>query len=286
MRRVSEVASIQLWGKGYRVSSDSEEFQRYIPFDERQASLVGLESRLEKMPWGKILQPFYNLTERELAAQRCVLFASEEAMALSFGRTEDKHRRPSLVLTTARIEVAWDDQDLGALIGRAACLCARLADAYAGAFRGNPDVIGRQLRTESFLRSRTFDLRDESIDDVIDWRSVITAVKRWRGVSGVSTPKMMSIGANVVLGTRFEAERLQSQSTVDGFFDVRERAISPLSSRLVPWEHRPPERMVPVVSAPPVSNPWDPLFDMLVRIDHKLDELTEYVFRGDKKRRR
>lgn len=30
-------ADIQLWGKGYRISADSEEFQRYLPKDPTES---------------------------------------------------------------------------------------------------------------------------------------------------------------------------------------------------------------------------------------------------------
>jgi hypothetical protein len=288
------VAAVQVWGKGYRVTADSEEFQRYVPVQLTQSG--GLEASLASLPWGRVLGPLYAMPERELAAQRCLLFDSSELIAFSFARTEDRHRRPSIVLTTACVQISWESKELGDVASRAVSLTHRLASAYAESFRGNPEMVGLQLRENMFLPSRVFDLAEESKDDGVDWETVLAAVKQWRGVAGVATPKMLLLGANVVLGTKYEAERAQQQFGADGYFDVREKEIRPLSSRLERWQQpaldtTPPLSPVPPVEVPPANPDLRPIAESLDRIErtlgHLVDiarEVVEFVTR-DRRRR-
>lgn len=286
------VASVQVWGKGYRVSADSEEFQRYVPVVASEER--GLESKLVHLPWGRILEPLYALTERELSLQRCLLFDASELMAVSFARTEDRHRRPSLVLVTATARIEWDDSNIGETAARTVTLANRLASAYAEAFLRNPESIGGQLKSNAFLPSRVFELSDEAPDSTVEWAQVLSAVRRWRGIFGVATARLLSVGGNVVLGTKFEAERAQAQFAVDGFFDVREKDIKPLSSRLSKWEQpiqvRVPEPMTG--NAAPAGQDLRPIAEALDRIDRRLEKLVdiavyfvELAFRGDKRRK-
>jgi hypothetical protein len=64
----------------------------------------------------------------------------------------------------------------------------------------------------------------------------MSAVKKWNGITGISTPRLLTLGANVVLGTKYEAERATQQFQIDGFFDARDRDIKILSDRLTLWE--------------------------------------------------
>jgi hypothetical protein len=236
-------ADIQLWGKGYRITVDSEEFQRYVPKESAQPK--GLERRIQAVLWGGLLESLYPLREAEISGQRCVLFDVSDLMSISFAKTEDRHRRPSLVLTTCTVAIDWRDPRLGEVTARAVALSSRLAITYAETLRGNPEIVGRQLRDNSFLTSRSFDLEAEPPDQSMEWARFISAVKKWNGITGISTPRLLALGANVVLGTKYEAERAKQQFQVDGFFDVRERDIKTLSDRLKLWEPRP---------GPPVSS--------------------------------
>jgi hypothetical protein len=230
-------ADIQLWGKGYRISADSEEFQRYVPKDSAQ--LKGLERKIQAILWGSLLESLYPLRDAEIAAQRCVLFDASDLLSVSFAKTEDRHRRPSLLVTTCIVGIDWRDPRLGEITARAVALSSRLATTYAENLRGNPDLVGRQLRDNSFLTSRSFDLGEERPDQTVEWAHVISAVKKWNGITGISTPRLLQLGANVVLGTKYEAERAKQQFHLDGFFDVRDRDIKTLSDRLKLWEPKP-----------------------------------------------
>lgn len=227
------IASIQVWGKGYRITEDNEEFQRYLPLDN--TPLSQLETNLSSVRWGRILEQLYKLTDRELLAQKCVLFDDNQLVAIAFGKSEDLHGRGSLVLCAASVRILWRSDSLGDIAARAVVLANRLAVSYGDVFRGNPATIGTQLRRGTFLPSRDFELDEESPDRTIDWKHVMAAVQRWRGVTGVSTSKLMSAGANILIGTRHEAETAQSRTEVDGFYDIREREIIPLTTTVVPW---------------------------------------------------
>jgi len=230
-------AEVQLWGKGYRISADSEEFQRYLP---REANdLRGLERRTLTIPWASLMESLYSLREVEVAAQRCVLFNASELLSISFAKTEDRHRRPSLVLTTCTVAIDWRDPQLGGVVARAVALSSQLATTYAEILKGNPDNVGKQLRDGSFLTSRSFDLGEERADRDVDWVLAISAVKTWNGITGIGTPRLLAAGANVVLGTKHEAERARQQCEVDGFLDARNQEIRVLSDRLKLWDPQP-----------------------------------------------
>jgi len=96
-----------------------------------------------------------------------------------------------------------------------------------------------------------------------------------------------------VLGTNYEAERAGQQFNVDGFFDVRDKDIKPLSPRLTPWE--PAEVLQPIPTPPSVGYPsvpdLRPVTESLDRIARTLDRLAdvatqilEYAFRDKRKR--
>jgi len=251
-------ADVQLWGKGYRISADSEEFQRYLPKDP--AELKGLDRKIQTISWGSLLESLYPLREAEVAGQQCVLFDASDLLSVSFAKTEDRHRRPSLVLTTCIVAIDWRNPQLGEITARAVALSSRLATAYADTLRGNPENVGKQLRENSFLTSRSFNLGEEQPDRTAEWAHVISAVTKWNGITGISTPRLLSLGANIVLGTKYEAERAKQQSQVDGFFDARDRDIKVLSDRLKLWEPRPQpstptrEEERPAHSPSPVSS--------------------------------
>ncbi len=162
--------------------------------------------------------------------------------------------------------------------------------AYADAFRGNALPVANQLRDGVFLMSRAFELDEEDADVTIDWSSVIFAVKRWRGILGVATPRMMTLGANVALGTRHEAERAQMQTRADGFFDIREKAILSLTSALVPWEEPAPIREA-VHRVDPEVLSAEPVIHSLNRIANALEILAAigqeivHLFGRDKRRK-
>ena len=242
-------ATIQLWGKGYRISADSQEFQRYLPKDSNE--LRGLENKTQTIPWASLLESLYPLREAEVSAQRCILFDASELLSVNFAKTEDRHRRPSLVLTTCSVGIDWRNPQLGEMTARAVALSARLATTYAETLKGNPENVGKQLREDAFVTSRSFDLNDEQADQNWDWSSVISAVTQWNGVMGVCTPRLLSLGANVVLSTKYEAEQAKQHFQVDGFFDARDRSIKPLSDRLNLWQPK---------SEPPSPSPVDEKF--------------------------
>ncbi|WP_163869894.1 hypothetical protein [Myxococcus eversor] len=288
----AKIASLQIWGKGYRVTADSEEFQRYIPHQLPQAP--SLEAAASGLSWGRVLELLYPLTERELAGQRCLLVDPTGLIAFSFSHSEDKHRRPSLVVTAAFVAINWEEDDgLGDIAAKAVALAQRLSLAYAGVFKGNPENVSVQLRQGAFLPSRFFELMEEEADRSVDWHSVFSAVKQWRGVVGVATTKLLPLGANIVLGTRFEAERALQQFAVDGYFDVREKEIHPLSSGITKWKS--PSSREPVSLqqlSPTVTSVSDlrPVVEALQSINRSLDRLVDVatqivdVFRDKRKK--
>src|SRR5688500_5651113 len=102
-----EKAKITLWGKGYRVTQDYEEFQRWVP--RKSAAPPGsLEAHLETFDgWPALLQLLYTASERDVALLRCALIRNREILCCSFAKTEDRHRRPSVIAVAACAPVDW-----------------------------------------------------------------------------------------------------------------------------------------------------------------------------------
>jgi hypothetical protein len=186
----------------------------------------------------------------------------------------------------------WSSQTAGETLSRLAALTSRLSDEYARSFKKNPPSVAEQLRSGAFLSNRSFDLADESRDVAVNWHDVIAAMRRLRGVNGIATPRVAAVGGNVLLATRHEAERAQHEGLrVDGFYDVREKDIKPLSPNLTPW-------VAPQVAAEPPAPSPSPRPELaaiatsLQHIDVTLERLVDLVgllvqavFRPDKRRK-
>lgn len=272
-------AVIQIWGKGFRVSEDTEEFQRCVPMVED--SLSPMETGLNVIRWGSLLEHLYGSSERDLAGQFCILFGANEIMSISVAANTDKHRRPSLVLVAAAVGINWYHQEPERFLPLLTALTQRLAAAYSKAFDGNPAQVQKQLKENTFLPTRTFDLSDEVPDSRQDWQKVIRAVRRWKGINGIATPRLAGLGANVVIGTRHESERAINQHFIDGYMDVRTCEIHPISAAISLWQ------------AEAVSNQNDEFVEVqhshsaeiqelkssVVRIEDRLDLLVEMTKR-------
>lgn len=232
---MSAVARVQVFGKGFRVSKESEEFQRLVP-NQVGALREGLETELEEYrEWASLLEPLYRLPERELTAQYCVLLSKDEIMAFAFAPTEDQHKRPSVVVVTATSPVSWGELGLPDAFDRSVGLANRLAGAYAEVFRGNERRVGEQLSKGTFLRERSLELRNERSGATLAWPFVVQAIREWQGITGVATGRLVALGANVIVGTRHEAEKANVRGAIAGYYDVREQRIIAIGDKLRLW---------------------------------------------------
>ena len=274
-------AHVALWGKGYRVTQDSEEFQRWVPRKWTPAP-NSLDGRLDAFGgWAALLQPLYAASERDLALLRCVLFRSQEALCCSFARSEDRHKRPTVIVVSTSAPIDWES-DVAHVVARLHALATRLVGAYAGTVKGNPDHVGSQLKNGMFLADNEFPIDGEA-PNVEDWNDIVRAVKEWSGITGVASPKLVGLGANVVIGTQHEAELAQTKAGIDGYYDVRDRAIRPLTNKLTRWVPRPapaPPQPAPTagVTAPPPPPAPAPNSD-LAAINQSLQELNRTLNR-------
>lgn len=273
-------AFVTVWAKGFRVSEDNDEFQRVLPIKASEAAF-SLEDELSRPRlWVPILDPLYGLSAYDLSTQRCIFLRPQEIGVLSIGRSEDKHGRPSLVVVLAAMRIDWRDPELGAQVSRASNLSGRLAEHFAATFRRNPAEVLAQLRSSSFLLDRRYDLAEEPPGSVLDGSGIIATVRQWRGVQGVATPRFVGLGANVLLGTRDEADR--SAGKLDGFIDRRNFELIPLSAALNRWSSPVLESETPPSSPDvPISPSLEPSMQeqRLVSIDNTLKQLSGSVQR-------
>lgn len=231
----SRKALVQVFGKGFRVSSDSEEFQRLVPKDSSDLK-VGLERSLQEYKgWPALLDALYKSKQRDALSQFCVLISGDEILAIAGAPTEDVHGRPSAVFVTANVDIGWEDDDLPGTFEQCAGLASRLTLEYADVFARNPARLAGQLSKGTFLRDRRLDLANEKSGASLEWPQLVQAIRDWQGINGVATPRLSALGANVVIGTRHEAEKANVRGGVDGYYDVREQRIVALTDRIKPW---------------------------------------------------
>jgi hypothetical protein len=273
-------ALIQVWGKGFRVTTDSEEFQRLVPIAE---SKFETERQLRRFSgWSTFIEQLKPLSERELNSQFLMLLRPDHISIVAVAKSEDKYGRWSPVVVMATMEVDWLAKDLDALVAKLSALAKRLASEYATIFKGARSNVQQQLKENSFLPDRRFALQYESDAESSFWTDVVGAVREWQGIFGLATPHLISLGANVGVGTRHELSQLEKK--LDGRFDANEKCIESTGDALRPWPKKaaeipkPPEAQRPDLqrvekhlasmdsSLRTISNSIDDFFDLVERL--------------------
>lgn len=224
-------ALVQAWAKGFRISDASAEFQLVVPAAHEQLD-VG-EQGSARVLWGDVLRPLYRLKPASLAREFAICFGEATLICYSAAHSRDKEQRPSIVVVAAAVPMSWDDEFLPVTVAAVRTLTGRLSEAYGDVFRGAPDAVQRQLQEGRFLPSRMFDLESETPDESVPWKAVVREAKRWKGVHGIATPLFLPMGANILFGTRDEAERNRSRR-LDGYMDVARGEIFALSPKITP----------------------------------------------------
>lgn len=222
---------VSVWTKGFRVSLDSEEFQRVIPISGHGLGGDLAVSIDQSVEWPAVLRQLYGLSQAAFRNEFCLRISSAEALVLCVARTEDRHRRPSVVAVAVSRGIDWRDPDLHRQVDLLHEHALQLADYLSAAFRRNPESV------QTLLRSGEFELGVRQGVERIDALScgeAIGAVREWRGISGLATPRLAVMGANVLVVTGTELPR-RVDGIVDGIYDPATRRILPVGERLVRW---------------------------------------------------
>jgi len=230
------MATIMVFAKGFRVSESTEEFQLVIP-EQTSSAERGLEQQVcSRIEWPKILSKCYGLSDAEARRQLAVLFEAQETSVMAVARTEDRHGRPSIVVVAATAPVDWSGESVTTVIGRCHSLADRMAQSYSSSFRETPSQLTKQLRLGRFLPDRSFALETERASSVQPWGAIVTAVREWRGIRGVATPRLVDVGSNVLLATEHEAMMASGHGTrIAGYFDRRKEEIVAIGEGLERW---------------------------------------------------
>jgi len=226
----------------------SEEFQLVVPPSLKQ--LQGAELSLAEARWPAVLETLYRAPPSLLEQEFAALFHQDEVMAVAVAPSVDKVSRTSLVAVCSTSTISWNTEDIADRLAKLKSLVARLSKSYGTAFRGADERVRSQLRAGAFLPDRRFSLTAEKPDKEWPWLQVVSEVRKWKGISGIATPGLCALGANVLYGTRDEFERHRSTSPLAGFFDVARGQIQPEGDRLTPWVPKPES---PVREARPAS---------------------------------
>ncbi len=236
----SNRVAVAVWTKGFAVTRESPEFQMIIP--PKKGDLEAIERVFFDRPdWSSVLNGLYPLTDRDLAHERCLLVTAEDALLAIPAPMLDRHGRRVVAVCTARLEVDWADPDLSLHVARAHGLAVRLLDTYTTTLSSKSNSkVERLLQKGEFLPDRTFDINEEGGVAHEEWARTLDAVRAVRGVVGVATPRMISLGANVLLGTHHEAEVARVKGAdVDGYLEPRAGRIDAISTAISPWMRRP-----------------------------------------------
>jgi hypothetical protein len=112
------------------------------------------------------------------------------------------------------VPIDWERASLAMLVSQSAHLMKRLAQQLAEPLRRSPEHVRNQLREGTFLPNREFDLSGEAVDDEVDWTPICRQVQRWSGIRGIATPHLAGLGANVLVGTRLDADRVPDMAAI------------------------------------------------------------------------
>lgn len=199
-------ALVQVWGKGFRVSQHTEEFQLLVPADAER--LEEHELRVDPTKWGSVLKALYRLDESIFERQFFIQLSAGSVGFLAVGPTRDRNGRLSAIAVASSSPLDWGDHDLAQRIARLASLSRRILRQAQSDLDGAPEGMRSTLRDGTYLGERLFPLGAEDADLSIDWQAVAHEVSRWKGIAALSTPYLAGLGANVLVGTRHEGERL------------------------------------------------------------------------------
>jgi hypothetical protein len=234
---MSSTAAVSVWAKGFRVSRDSEEFQLVVPGGIKELDGAIERELARSSEWPRVLEALYMMDEERVSAQWALLLSKNEITAIRAAGSQDRQRRPSVTVVAATFTTSWNERDLSSSVSNVQSLAVQLSMDFSKAFQGAPEKVARQLRDGRFVSTRVFDIdaRDNRRDDRKSWDLIVQSIKRWNGITGIATPAMVSLGANIVFGTEHEARVLSGRTKVDGYCNVHDRAIVPLTSTITLW---------------------------------------------------
>ncbi len=253
-----EAPTLMVMAKGFRVSVDTSEFQLVWP--PSHTSLTDdAERRLATSDvWPTVLKALYCLPRHELTMLECVLLSKASTTAVAVAGARDRFSRPMVVAASVTRRISWGNQ--GSHVGSAVSQCVAFAryaaDQLAVKFDSNPKDVEQELRSETLgLEFPSPPGPESSVFKT--WEAAIHAAKEWQGISGVASPPLLPLGANVVLGTEHEAIRLAGTGgiAVAGFYDRNSHRIVPVSENLSRWPRawRPHVPVETTVESPPAA---------------------------------
>lgn len=226
---------ILLFGKGFRVSRSSEEFQRLVPANTKDLSNPLFVELNDGVNWAAVCAPLYEMNDIQLGKERCLLISDTHIVCVSVALGRDAHGRPAPVVVAVSADAIWTPAGhVESTIEAGFALSSRLAPAYAESLAGAPSEVASQLVAGNFVPNGS--MNAPSVAETSEWTTIVRSARNWKGVTGVATVALVGLGANVVLGTEFEAQKAQSGGDkVAGRFVRSTGQIQPMGIGLRPW---------------------------------------------------
>lgn len=228
--------------KGFAVTRISEEFQVVVPRNIGDIK-QGFEAELTaSKEWPGLLADFYRMAPSIALQNKCVLIKPGEICSISVCPTIDKFQRPNVIVVVIACDVDWNVDNMGSTAAHCQAIGARLCGHLAELMRSDAGLVDQQLRAGTLFTSRHISRAEAGEDFNSEWDSIFAEIRRWNGIRGLATRKLIKLGANIVLGTESEAQGLLAEgASVDAFLDPRKPSISPITQRIVPFVPPTPE---------------------------------------------
>ncbi len=253
--------------------SQSEEFRLVLP-EEPTGSIC---SRLSRIDWADHLAPLYERTAEDLSRQYGVLLSEDEFGVFCVAPTNDRYGRRSVVMVGL-----VSDRDVGSAVELAATSLERVR-------RGIHDVASAIPKDSRPLLEKVASQVETSpvpeLPESETSSSLLRVLLETRSYSGAATPLMLGLGADVVVGTSYEAIDAERKGRpILAYFDVRKDVLVPLrptseSEHLVPQQRREREASDRKKSASrrPIKTRdlVEELIDRLDRIEEELKALRD-----------
>lgn len=265
MPNTEMVCMVQVWAKGFRITERSEEYQLIIP--NIASSLAPEERRFATVDWGPILRDLYRIDDDVCAHQFFLGLTTDSINFTIVRQSRDRNDRSSVIGFSGTTPINWESSNFTTLVSRSSHLTKRLAQKLAEPLRRAPDHIRHQLKEGTFLPNREFDLSEEPLDDEVDWAPICRQVQRWNGIQGIATPHLAGLGANVLVGTRQDAERADSIAAI---IDLASGELEKITDDLRLWGP-PATAPIPI----PVPGPVEPALPRVEEIVEILKEMRD-----------
>lgn len=229
-------ANLSFWCKGISVTRPSKEFQMVLP--KHSYKLGFLEGTISKTDWSEFLQTIYPLSDSDLANNYSLVLNRNDCLLIAADAMLDAHSRRSIAFCTISFSIDWSSRDyeyIASLISSAHYCLNKTLDTYIKEISNNHDMIEELIRKDKW-HDREISLDLSKCLRLEHWKLLATEIGRFKGITGITTPRFATFGANVLLGTRHEVDIAMAKGhDISAYYDSFSKEIKPLNDTITTW---------------------------------------------------